>query len=163
MKGECDKLIENIQSSGWEASIVATGGGSGAVHALLSHPGASRFVLETQIPYSAEALSAYLGYAPAQGCSKETGRLMASRALERAHQLQVPDSKFKGMGIACTAALQTNRQRKGADRAFIYIKSTDREASQVLELARGTRAEQEEALSEALLKFIAEFVVEVEP
>ena len=128
MEGDKDSLIETIQSSGFKAVIVVTGGGSGAVHALLSHPGASRFVLEAQIPYSPEALFDYLGEKLGQACSSEAASTLAQHAFERALIFSLSSkASFPILGIACTSALKTNRERRGDDRAFVCIKSRKKE------------------------------------
>ena len=159
-----DKLIETIQASGFKACIVVTGGGSGAVHALLSHPGASRFVLEAQVPYNPRAMFDYLGEKLEQHSSKEAAEIMVLRAYERALMLTLPDGfDVPILGIACTAALQTNRERKGEDRAYICIKSRRREIVRKIDLEPGSRIQQESVLSEALLNLIAEFVGDQNP
>ena len=159
MKGEHDSLIEEIQGSGHKAALVISGGGSGAVHALLSHPGASRFVLEAQIPYSPPAMFDYLGEQLDGFCSERAAQIMAERAYERALMFTLTDdAKPPILGIACTAALRTTRDRKGSDRAFFCIKSGKREAVFAMEVQPGSRAEQEEFLSAALLKFIADYL-----
>lgn len=159
MKGERNSLIERIHGSGHKAALIVTGGGSGAVHALLSHPGASRFILESQIPYSPSAMQDYLGEKLDGFCSEDAAKTMAERAYERALIFTLPQGDVHPiLGIACTAALQTNRERKGADRAFFCIKSRKKEEVRTLELKPGSRAEQEEAVSAALLEFIADFL-----
>ena len=159
MKGEHDSLIEGIQHSGHKAAFIVTGGGSGAIHAMLSHPGASRFVLEAQIPYSPPAMFDYLGEKLDGFCSEIAAQTMAERAYERALIFTLSDGAAQPiLGIACTAALQTTRARKGSDRAFFCIKSRKREVVYTLELAPGSRAEQEEVVSKALLDFIADFL-----
>lgn len=159
MSGGMNSLIEGMQSSGHKAALVITGGGSGAVHALLSHPGASRFVLEVQIPYSAPAMVDYLGEEPESYCSEAAAVALAERAYERALVFTLPRGDTSPiLGIACTAALQTNRERKGSDRAFLCIKNQKKQQIHRLELAEGTRAEQEEVVSKALLDFVADFL-----
>lgn len=159
MKGEHDSLIEEIQGSGHKAALVVSGGGSGAVHTLLSHPGASRFVLEAQIPYSPPAMFDYLGEKLDGFCSEIAAQTLAERAYERALIFTLPDGAAPPiLGISCTAALQTTRERKGSDRAFFCIKSRKRETVRMLEVEPGSRAEQEEVVSTELLQFIAEFL-----
>lgn len=153
MTDKGDQLIETIQSSGYQASIVLTGGVIGVLHALLLHPGTSRFLLEAQVPYSFETLTGYLGVPPASACSAQTARLMAEKALERASNQQVP----KPLGIACTAALQTTRQRKGADRMHLCILSSEKEMARDIDLDPGSRSEQEAFASGVLLRSIFEF------
>jgi hypothetical protein len=161
MSGTSGHLIETIQASGYKAAIVVTGGGSGAVHALLSHPGASRFVLEAQVPYSAAAMFNYLGEPLEQSCSSEAAATLAGRAYERALIFTLSsEASIPILGISCTAALQTNRERRGKDRAFVGFKSRKAELVRQLDLAPGSRAEQEELLSATLLEWIAEFIAE---
>jgi nicotinamide mononucleotide (NMN) deamidase PncC len=159
MKGERSSLIEAIQGSGYKAALIITGGGSGALHALLSHPGASRFILEVQIPYGPAAMKDYLGEQIDGFCSENAAQTMAERAYERAMIFTLPEGLGQPiLGIACTAALQTTRERKGADRAFFCIKSRKREEVRKLELEPGSRAQQEDIVSAALLDFIADYL-----
>jgi len=159
MNREMDQLIEAVQSSGFRAALAVSGGGSGAIHALLSHPGASRLVLEVQVPYSAKTLFDYLGEEVEQACSAQTAALMAGRAFERAvvFTLNEPPG-VSVLGIACTAALQTNRQRRGEERAYLHIKSRKKEVARKVEFKATDRSAQEEALSQELLYMIGDFV-----
>ena len=151
--------IEKIHGSGYRAALVVTGGGTGALHALLSHPGAARFVLEAQVPYSLEAMFDYLGETLDQYCSETAAEILAARAYERAMVFSLTaGSSLPILGIACTAALQTIRERRGADRAYACIKSRDRLTVRSLEVPMAPRAAQEDALSRALLDMVLEFV-----
>ncbi len=123
MKLISEQKIEAIQTSHYEACLVLTGGGSAALHALLAHAGASRFILDAQIPYNPNALASYLKHSPQSACSEQTAKQLAQAALKLAQNLQNDDSSNQPLGIACTAALQTNRTRKGADRAFIAFQT----------------------------------------
>jgi hypothetical protein len=126
---------------------------------MLSHPGASRFVLEVQVPYCTRAMFDYLGEELEQACSAEAAETMAGRAFERAVILSLTDvNALPVLGISCTAALQTNRERRGEDRAFIGIKSRKKQIVCAVKPVSGDRAEQEEWLSRELLKTIAGFV-----
>jgi hypothetical protein len=154
MSDKGDQLIEAIQSSGYQACIVLTGGIVGVLHALLLHPGASRFLLEAQVPYSSASLADYLGASPPSACSAATARLMAEQALARAVRQQVS----KPMGIACTAALQTTRMRRGADRMHLCILSSERTLVRDIDLDPGTRSEQEAYASGVVLGAIYEFI-----
>lgn len=144
--------IERILNSGFRAVFVTTGGGSGALHALLSTPGASRFVADARIPYSPEALEAFLGESPEHSCAPETARKLAVAAF------QFPVSNFQFLSIACSAALQTDRERRGDDRAFICIKTAETEKLYALYFSKTSRAEQEALLSDWLLVLIAQAV-----
>jgi hypothetical protein len=62
------------------------------------------------------------------------------------------------IGISCTAALQTDRERRGDDRAFICIKTAESEKLYALCLSKTSRAGQEALLSDWLLVLIAQAV-----
>ncbi|NOU36524.1 MAG: hypothetical protein HOO88_07120 [Kiritimatiellaceae bacterium] len=155
-------VVSKIINSGWRAVLVTTGGGSGALNALLSTPGASRFVSEAHVPYSPEALERFLGEAPLQSVSPETVRALAKKAIENVGQASCLSRQAGSlsyvMGIACTAALQTDRERRGDDRAFICIKNADTEKVYALHLSKASRAEQESLLSDWLLVLIGQAV-----
>jgi nicotinamide mononucleotide (NMN) deamidase PncC len=144
--------VEPILNSGFRAALVAAGGGSGALHALLSTPGASRFVIEAQVPYSPEALERFLGGKPEQTVSPATARALAEKAFSQG------SGEFPFIGIACTAALQTDRERRGEDRAFICIKTAGDERVYALHLSKTSREEQEKLLSAWLLTLTAHAV-----
>ena len=55
------KLIEQIHASGKQFVVAITGGGSGAISALLEVPGGSASVLEAVVPYSASETSGSRG------------------------------------------------------------------------------------------------------
>ncbi|MCK5845412.1 MAG: CinA family protein [Victivallales bacterium] len=142
-------LIESILDSGTKAVLVTTGGGSTALNALLTTPGASRFVVDARIPYSPEALADFLGEVPEQAVSPAT-----ARALAKVGQA----SSLSTVGVSCTASLQTDRARRGDDRAFICIKTAETEKLYALYFSKASRAEQEALLSDWLLVLILQAV-----
>jgi nicotinamide mononucleotide (NMN) deamidase PncC len=142
--------IARIFDSGRRAVFVITGGGSGALHTLLSTPGASRFIADARIPYSLEALADFLGKAPEQSVSPETARELANKVGQA--------SSLSTVAVSCTAALATDRKRRGDDRAFICIKTEQSEKIYALYFSKASRAEQEALLSDWLLVLIAQAV-----
>lgn len=150
------RMIERIQCANASAALVLAGGGSGAIHALLCHPGASRLVLEVQVPYATLALSNYLGEEPEACCSADTARRLAMVALKRAELLNA--GNHESIGVSCVAALQTRRARKGDDRAFVCVAATERKLERELRFEGGTRQEQEDAVSILVLNILAEFL-----
>jgi nicotinamide mononucleotide (NMN) deamidase PncC len=137
-------------NSGWRAVLVTTGGGSSALNALLTTPGASRFVVEAHVPYSPEALERFLGENPEHSVSPATAGKLAQTAVRG------QDSGV--IGVSCSAALMTDRDRRGEDRAFICIKTADAEKLYALYFSKTSRAEQESLLSDWLLVLIAQAV-----
>lgn len=147
--------IEQIQASGKKAVIVLAGGGIHALDTLLKHPGASRFVLEATIPYSYPSLIDYIGEDVMQAVCDETAHYMAESAYLRGRRL---DPFEPILGIACTAALQTLRQRKGEDKACLSAKDQNHQLSKQILIPAGTREEQEIFLSKSILRFMADFL-----
>jgi hypothetical protein len=155
-------------NSGFRAVLVTAGGGSGALSTLLTTPGASRFVADAHIPYSTEALERFLGEKPEHAVSPVTARALAEKAFDLAtgnvesalradlRSQSAPCNNSRCVGIACSAALQTDRERRGADRAFICIKTGAAEKVYALYLSRTSRADQEALLSDWLLALIAQ-------
>ena len=152
--------VEAIQTSGTKVCLAVTGGGSRAVTWLLNHPGASRAVLDIRVPYSDNALESFLKRPGPHPVSAETARLMALRAYECSMDLHA-DGDMQ-IGLSCTAALSTNRQRRGEDRAAIAVRTGERYLFQQLffEKSRsqadaGARYAQEDILSACLISALA--------
>lgn len=145
-------LIKAIHESPLMFEIAVTGGGTSAISSLLSVAGASNSVLNAVIPYHANALTSYLGLNPAQSCSEETARLMASRAFMNG--LVFGDDPENTIGLGATAALQTLRDRKGFDRIHVAIQSKHATKTYEQQLDKSQSREQQEAVC-------ATFILEV--
>ena len=102
------------------AVLVVTGGGSQALADLFMVPGASRTVLEALVPYGDRSMGEFLGRRPARAASAETAAALARKAHERALALR-PRRDLAVLGIACTAALVTDRPRRGEHRAHVAV------------------------------------------
>src|SRR4029079_3856026 len=105
------QLISALHASGRKAALAITGGGSGAIGELLRVPGGSRLLIEAQVPYDAQALATFLGFAPTQACNADTAIAIARSVRARAAKLAPADSDLVGLGA--TAALVSDRPRKG--------------------------------------------------
>ncbi len=118
-------------------------------------PGASRTILEVQVPYAPASLDAWLGRAPDSYCSAATARQMARRAFERAAWL-VPGER--SAGVACTASLRSDRPKKGEHRVHVAAATEAREVSLWLVLAKEQRDRggEEEVASRLVLNALAE-------
>jgi nicotinamide mononucleotide (NMN) deamidase PncC len=143
------QLVQEVHSRSRPLVLVVTGGGSQAISALLTQPGASRTVLEATVPYAQAALNQYLGDPPEEACSARTARRMAMAAYLRARRLQ-PGADV--LGVACTASLASDRPKRGSHRAHVAWQSATSTVSQSLELTKGARDRAgEEALIAALI------------
>ena len=134
------------------AVLVVTGGGTQALADLFAVPGASRTVLEALVPYSDRSMREFLGHEPEQAASVETAAELARKARERALALR-PGDDVPVLGIACTAALLTDRPRKGDHRAHVAMCSGEsvEVRSVTLEKNARTREDEERVVADLLL------------
>lgn len=149
------QLIPALHASGRKAALAITGGGSGAIGELLRVPGGSRLLVEAQVPYDEQALATFLGFAPAQACSADTAIAMARTARARAARLAAPGSDPVGLGA--TAALISDRPRRGEHRFHIAFANAAGIAhcSCVLAKGRRDRAGEEDLVSRAIILWLA--------
>ena len=148
------RLIDQIHDSSLSIVIAATGGGVASISDLLLVPGASRTVIEALVPYSFPALSRLIGYPPSQAVSEEVAKQMAVACLRRAEELGEEDTPLAG--VACTAALVTDRQRRGDNRAHIAVATSEGLALTNIALEKGLndRATEDRIVSDAVLRMI---------
>jgi Cytidylyltransferase-like len=148
-------LISALHGSGRKAALAITGGGSGAIGELLRVPGGSRLLIEAQVPYDEQALATFLGFAPAQACSPDTAIAMARSARARAAGLMPAGSDLVGLGA--TAALVSDRPRKGEHRCHIAFANSAGIAHCTLVMAKGRRdrAAEEDLVSRAIVLWLA--------
>lgn len=102
-----------------------------AISWLLGVPGASRTVLDVQVPYSPAAMQEMTSslyqpgsfapsansQAPLPAASEARARDLAKGAYQRAARLSGFGTPV--LGMACTAALHTDRTRRGQDKVFV--------------------------------------------
>ncbi len=154
------QLISALHASGRKAALAITGGGSGAVGELLRIPGGSRLLIEAQIPYDEHALAAFLGFAPAQASSADTAIAMARTARARAAKLAPSTVVGVGadlVGLGATAALVSDRPRRGEHRCHIAFANAAGIAHCTCVLAKGRRdrAAEEALVSRAIVLWLA--------
>ncbi len=149
------QLAQKVHAAGVQLVLAVTGGGSGAIAALLSEPGASRSILSATVPYAADALAEWLGSHPDEYCSPRTARAMAMAAYLKAKAL-APGSTT--CGVATTASLASDRPKRGEHRVHLAWQSAATTAAGHLELRKGrrTRTEEEAIVSALVLNTVAE-------
>ena len=149
------QLITTLHASGRKAALAITGGGSGAVGELLRVPGGSRLLIEAQVPYDALALATFLGFAPAQACSADTAAAMARKV--RAHASRLLPAGTDLVGLGATAALVSDRPRKGEHRFHIAFENSAGigHCTGVMAKGRRDRAAEEDLVSSAIVLWLA--------
>lgn len=136
------------------------GAGSLALHWLHAVPGSSRTLLEARDCYAPRSLAAILGALPAQAVSPATASAMAAWA--HAHAARLADEPWPLLGLACTAAIATDRARRGADRACVAVLGAGITRTYELTMAKGRRTRaQEETLTSRLVIMALARVCEV--
>jgi hypothetical protein len=154
------QLISALHGSGHKAALAITGGGSGAIGELLRVPGGSRLLIEAQVPYDALALAAFLGFVPAQASSSETAIAMARAARARVARLVPAGADLVGpdlVGLGATAALVSDRPRKGEHRFHIAFANAAGIAhcTGVMAKGRRVRGAEEDLVSRAIVLWLA--------
>jgi hypothetical protein len=149
------QLIATLHGSGRKAALTITGGGSGAIGELLRVPGGSRLLIEAQVPYDVLALATFLGFAPTQACSSDTAIAMARTARARGARLVAAGADLVGLGA--TAALVSDRPRRGEHRFHIAFANSAGIAhcTGVLAKGRRDRAAEEDLVSRAIVLWLA--------
>jgi nicotinamide mononucleotide (NMN) deamidase PncC len=168
--------IARIHASGNRLVLSVTGGGSGAISALLAVPGASASVLEAVVPYAATALGRWLGGPVDHYCSERTARAMAMASFQRARILTAAgatvDRRPTGgptvatefavaaslRGIGATASLATTRPKRGPHRIHVAWQSAEVASVASCELTKAarTRGEEERVATALVLEAVAE-------
>ena len=137
MDADIQDAIRQIHASPAQAVVVVTGGGAQAISWLLTVPGASRTVLEVLVPYSGRALADFLGERPRRIASVETAEAMSRQAYRRA--MELADSDGPMVGIGCTAAIATDRPKRGAHRVHVARCTSDSVVTYSLDFTKNLR------------------------
>ena len=147
------QLIEKVYSSDGQFSLAITGGGTSAIASLFGVAGASATLLEATVPYHSAALRRFVSASSPQRCTTYTARAMAMTAYISARNIAPGDNVI---GIGCTAAIATNRERKGADRCHIAVQAAGFTTCYDIELSKEqSRVEQEAVCRNAIIEAMA--------
>ena len=159
------ELAQKLHSGPGRGCVVVTGAGIRAISDLFSQPGTSRTILEAQVPYARKALDEFVGVQADQHVSAEEALLIAEAALKRARHLAddngTNDEEEELLfGIGCTAAIATDRVRRGEDRAHVAWTDGTRSggASIWFDKSARTREEEDILVSAIVLNSIAEAI-----
>ncbi len=149
------QLIAAVHGSGRKAALAITGGGTGAIGELLRVPGGSRLLIEAQVPYDEKALATFLGFAPGQASSSDTAVAMARSA--RARAVRLTPKGTDPVGLGATAALVSDRPRRGEHRFHIAVADAAGVAhcTGVLAKGRRDRAGEEDVVARAIVLWLA--------
>jgi nicotinamide mononucleotide (NMN) deamidase PncC len=151
-----EHLIGQIHAAPQRAVFEFAGAGSLALLWLHSVAGSSRTLLEASDRYAPAALADLLGAAPARFVARETAEAMARAAYRRAAQLS--DSAAPAIGLACTAAIATDRTKRGDHGCWVALCDQAGLRAYGLVLTKGARdrAAEEAVVSQLVLRALAE-------
>ena len=149
--------IQQIHDTPHKTAVAVSGAGTQAVAWLLGVSGASRTILEVVVPYGRLAMQDFLGFEPTQSAAAETARQLARQAYRRA-QAQLEDES-PAVGLACAAAIATDRYRRGDHRAFVSAWDATMTATWSLTFHKGLRdrAGEEDVVSRLIVLVLSEF------
>ena len=156
MEREIHRLVESVHGAEGMASLVIAGAGSQAINAVLGVAGASRTVLDIQVPYASSAVVDYLGDEPGQYVSAEAALSLARAAYFRAVKLR--EDRTPVFGVACTATIATDRPKRGDHRCHVCVYGATGWKAASLTFVKGLRSrdEEDEVVSRLILNSIAE-------
>ncbi|MDW8405126.1 hypothetical protein [Chloroflexus sp.] len=149
------KCIAAIHAAPHRLVLAFAGAGSLGLAWLHAIAGSSRTVLEAIDAYSSRSRLALTGDIGAPAVSAETAQAMAAWAYRRAQVLS--EGEWPLLGVGLTAAIITDRQRRGADHAFLSIQSAAglQTGHLTLDRANQQRSDQEILVSRWLIGEIA--------
>lgn len=158
MDSQLEAAVRAVLARPVKGVMAVAGGGSRALTWVLGVPGASRFLLEALVPYSAAAMADFLGYAPDKHVSQETARAMARRACCRALTFAGPGTD--AVGVACSATIATDRPKRGDHRCHVATFGARGLAMYSLVMHKGARdrAGEEDVVSRLVLRALVEAV-----
>ena len=148
---EPTELVRAIHAAPRQA-VLELAGGTQALAWLHAVGGSSRTVLEATDRYSAASLATLLSQPPAKAVTADVAAAMAAAARRRARELAAPGTAV--VGAACTAALASDRPRRGAHHAAVAVADALGTAVCELRLAKGTRTRRQEEAAVSLLLLV---------
>ena len=152
---ESKALLAALERAGARVVLVASGGGSLAIPALVTTPGASAVVIEALVPYAREAVDLLLGGPQEAYCAPRTARRLAMVAWQRGCGFTAPPDR--AVGAAVTAALRSREPKRGEHRVIAAVQTlaATLTVEVTLEKAARSRAEEEEIAAALVLDALA--------
>lgn len=156
MNSALEHLIGRIHAAPPRVVFEFAGAGSLALLWLHSVAGSSRTLLEASDRYAPGALADLIGAAPARFVARETAEAMARAAYRRAARLEDGDAPV--LGLACTAAIATDRTKRGDHGCWVALCDRAGLRAYGLVLTKGARgrAAEEAVVSQLVLRALAE-------
>jgi hypothetical protein len=129
--GVASERIEMLHESGLHVSLATTGAGLGIQGKLWEVPGASATLVDAISPYSQTSFDRFVGYdwaGDGHGYASELGATaLAQKAFFNAqeHGTNPKLNNLRVAGLGLSAAVSTNRDRRGENKVHASIRSND--------------------------------------
>lgn len=118
-----EELVDKIHATPTKAVVIAAGGGSEVLKALLHRGGGSATLLAGYTPYAKGATVELLGGTPDKFASEQTARALAMAAYQKA--LKLKDGGYPVIGVAATCSLQgVPEEREGRVHTMFWALQT---------------------------------------
>lgn len=113
-----------VAKGGVSIHFLCAGAGYGVSDAVSRIPGASKVLLGAHSSHAYPMTDRLLGYKPKSYACEDTGAALAAVGYFRAQEYGEMDGKLGTpiISIGCTAALQTDRTRRGEDRVHLALR-----------------------------------------
>lgn len=124
-KAEISQAVKRIHDRPEKIAIAVTGGFAGLQQLLWATAGASRTLIDAAMPYDRAAFDSYVGRygkPPEKYCSMEAAHALALAAFVHANELtKTQADRPRILGLGASAALATDRVRRGGDRFYVAV------------------------------------------
>lgn len=117
--------VRELRGTPWLVYAVTTGACGELVPMLWQPAGASQNVLGDRFTYAQEETVEFLGFEPEKSVSVDVSRFLATAAYFQGRKLAARRGKNENhvMGVGMTAAVTTDRERRGEDRVVIAVRT----------------------------------------
>ena len=150
MESSLKKFLTTAEKSGHTISFVIAGGGIGLFD-LFRIEGSSRVLTEARVVYSKTSITRFLGEEASEAFVSQG---MSEQLANRLSMVSEADICF-----ALTAALKTDRQRRGKDHGYLSVVRQGKIAfSRHFEISGSTRLEQDQFITDAILHSLQDFL-----
>ena len=139
---DASPVLTALQARGRRVVMITAGGGSAAIPALVTLPGASAVVLEAIAPSAHKATDALLGGEQESYGSSRAARRLAMAAWERCCRYGAPGDS--AVGVGATAGLATTIPKRGDHRIHVALQTLGETSVASLTLVKGARTRAEE-------------------
>ncbi|HTE85141.1 MAG TPA: hypothetical protein VK821_10440, partial [Dehalococcoidia bacterium] len=123
--GYVSSAIARLHESPIMAYVVCTGAGAGLTKLLWSVASCSRTLIASEFPYDPRAVANLIGRVPKQYCSPGAAAALAAAGYLKAQRCLVEQGKVATpiVSLGLTAAVSTDRTRRGEDKVFLAIRT----------------------------------------